>query len=156
MPKGGLGNLIALPLQGEAVHSGNALFIQEDGTPFENQWEFLRTLRKITRAELDAVLLAHPGDIGMTWESRIRTDWPRPELNFCMGHPNHTMPRSAQATNPKHQQSALGTNPRSTRQYPIWYSPSCCLPQPRVFSPPTAAFFPVEHPKNPIHGRQLR
>ncbi len=75
MPKGRLGNLIALPLQGEAVQSGNALFIQDDGIPFDNQWEFLQTLRKITRAELDEVLLTHPGeyweDLGLLDPNRL-------------------------------------------------------------------------------------
>ncbi len=37
MPQGGFGNLIALPLQGQAVPSGNTVFLQDDGTPYPNQ-----------------------------------------------------------------------------------------------------------------------
>ncbi len=41
LPEGGLGNLIALPLQGQALKSGNSAFIDENWNAYEDQWEVL-------------------------------------------------------------------------------------------------------------------
>ena len=46
MPKGGFGNLIALPLQGIPSKACNSIFLKEDFTPYENQWQFLSSLKK--------------------------------------------------------------------------------------------------------------
>jgi hypothetical protein len=42
MPKGGLGNLIALPLQLAPRKSGNSVFIDSDFHPYHDQWQFRR------------------------------------------------------------------------------------------------------------------
>jgi superfamily II DNA or RNA helicase len=47
MPKGGLGNLIALPLQHEARQRGNTVFIDDGMRPFDDQWAFLSSVSKI-------------------------------------------------------------------------------------------------------------
>lgn len=47
LPKGGFGNLIALPLQREAAKLGNSLFIDDNFKPFSKQWEFLASIRKV-------------------------------------------------------------------------------------------------------------
>ncbi|HUG11100.1 MAG TPA: hypothetical protein VMM36_08810, partial [Opitutaceae bacterium] len=47
MPKGGLGNLIALPLQFLPRKSGNSVFIDSDFQPYPDQWEFLSTVRRM-------------------------------------------------------------------------------------------------------------
>jgi len=47
MPKGGLGNLIALPLQFEPRKSGNSVFIDSDFHPYPDQWQFLSTIRRM-------------------------------------------------------------------------------------------------------------
>ncbi len=52
MPKGGLGNLIALPLQFVPRKSRNSVFIDSNFQPFPDQWEFLSTIR---RMPVDAV-----------------------------------------------------------------------------------------------------
>lgn len=41
LPKGGLGNLIALPLQGKALKDGNSAFIDRNWNAYPNQWEIL-------------------------------------------------------------------------------------------------------------------
>jgi hypothetical protein len=46
LPKGGLGNLIALPLQKEAAKFGNSLFIDGDFKPYPDQREFLFSVKK--------------------------------------------------------------------------------------------------------------
>lgn len=53
MPQGGFGNLIALPLQGQAVPAGNSVFLQDDGTPYPNQWKYLRKIRRMTLTQLE-------------------------------------------------------------------------------------------------------
>jgi hypothetical protein len=47
MPKGGLGNLIALPLQFAPRKSGNSVFINSDFHPYPDQWLFLSTIRRM-------------------------------------------------------------------------------------------------------------
>lgn len=42
MPEGGLGNLIALPLQGQALKKGNSAFIDEKWNAYPNQWKVLK------------------------------------------------------------------------------------------------------------------
>jgi superfamily II DNA or RNA helicase len=50
----GFGNLIALPLNKTSWDNGNSCFINpETLLPIENQWEFLKTIRKITITELE-------------------------------------------------------------------------------------------------------
>ncbi len=47
LPRGGFGNLIALPLQWEARQRGNSVFVDEAFRPFENQWEYLARCPRI-------------------------------------------------------------------------------------------------------------
>lgn len=56
MPKGGFGNLIALPLQKEPGQKGNSLFIDENFIPYPDQWMYLSTVRKMTKEEIDRVI----------------------------------------------------------------------------------------------------
>jgi superfamily II DNA or RNA helicase len=47
MPKGGLGNLIALPLQFAPRNAGNSVFIDSDFRRYPDQWQFLSTIRRM-------------------------------------------------------------------------------------------------------------
>jgi|HubBroStandDraft_1064217.scaffolds.fasta_scaffold02168_2 superfamily II DNA or RNA helicase len=47
MPKGGLGNLIALPLQFVPRKAGNSVFIDSDFCAYPDQWQFLSTIRRM-------------------------------------------------------------------------------------------------------------
>jgi len=47
LPKGGFGNLIALPLQKEAVKFGNSLFVDDNFKQYPDQWEFLASIKKM-------------------------------------------------------------------------------------------------------------
>jgi len=50
----GLGNLIALPLFKETLAQGNSCFIDtETLIPFDNQWDFLKQIKRISSADLD-------------------------------------------------------------------------------------------------------
>lgn len=48
IPKGGFGNLIALPLQMTARKKGNSVFIDEYFKPYADQWEFLSSTKKLS------------------------------------------------------------------------------------------------------------
>ncbi|MBT4482164.1 MAG: DEAD/DEAH box helicase family protein, partial [Candidatus Latescibacteria bacterium] len=53
LPKGGLGNLIALPLQKRAREAGNTVFFDEDNHPYEDQWAYLSSIKKMSRIEVE-------------------------------------------------------------------------------------------------------
>ena len=53
MPRGGFGNLIALPLQREAREHGHTTFIDNSFRPYDNQWSYLASIRKTSRAEVE-------------------------------------------------------------------------------------------------------
>lgn len=52
LPKGGFGNLIALPLQAVPRKSGNSTFLDEQFIPYENQWEYLFGIRRMSFSEV--------------------------------------------------------------------------------------------------------
>lgn len=56
VPKGGFGNLIALPFQGQAQKEGNSLFADEQFIPYSDQWAFLSSLPKIMPEQLQEYL----------------------------------------------------------------------------------------------------
>lgn len=56
MPKGGLGNLIALPLQMIPRKSGNSAFIDSGLQPYPDQWRFLTEMRRMTAIAADALI----------------------------------------------------------------------------------------------------
>ncbi len=53
LPRGGFGNLIALPLQKQARQQGNSVFVDGEGDPFPDQWAFLASLKRIQKAHLE-------------------------------------------------------------------------------------------------------
>jgi superfamily II DNA or RNA helicase len=57
LPKGGLGNLIALPLQKAARENGNSEFIDENFQSYHDQWAFLSTIQKISAKRLENLIM---------------------------------------------------------------------------------------------------
>ena len=43
----GLGNLVALPLQGQALKCGNSAFVDKDWNAYPNQWDCLKDIKKL-------------------------------------------------------------------------------------------------------------
>lgn len=78
VPKGGFGNLIALPFQGQAQRDGNTLFVDESFVPYPDQWAYLASLPKITPEELAAYLgkLCAGGELGTLLEAERPKPWP--------------------------------------------------------------------------------
>ena len=56
MPKGGFGNLIALPLQFAPRRSGNSVFVDTDLRPYPDQWEFLSTIPRMSDVAAEEVI----------------------------------------------------------------------------------------------------
>lgn len=79
LPKGGFGNLIALPFQGQAQKDGNTLFVDEQFEPYPDQWAFLSTLPKITSEQVAECLsgLCVDGDMGQLADTSEQKPWPR-------------------------------------------------------------------------------
>ena len=49
LPKGGVGNLIALPLQGQALKEGNSAFIDENWNAYPDQWKVLFSKKRLSK-----------------------------------------------------------------------------------------------------------
>lgn len=56
LPEGGLGNVIALPLQGLALKSGNSAFVDENWNAYADQLQVLAGVKRITRQEIEDYL----------------------------------------------------------------------------------------------------
>ncbi|MGA3127531.1 MAG: DEAD/DEAH box helicase family protein [Candidatus Korobacteraceae bacterium] len=56
MPKGGFGNLIALPLQKGPRADGNSVFVDTEFHPYPDQWGFLASVERMSVATVEAVL----------------------------------------------------------------------------------------------------
>jgi len=52
MPRGGFGNLIALPFQDGPRQAGNSVFVDEQWFPYEDQWNLLASIRRMDSAEV--------------------------------------------------------------------------------------------------------
>ncbi len=49
LPAGGIGNLIALPLQGQALREGNSAFVDENWNAYPDQWNILFSKPKLSK-----------------------------------------------------------------------------------------------------------
>jgi superfamily II DNA or RNA helicase len=83
LPKGGFGNLIALPLQKQPRESGRSVFVDEHLQPYSDQWAFLASIRPLSRKDLeDAILRAsgdrYPLDVAFATEEEGSKPWQRP------------------------------------------------------------------------------
>jgi superfamily II DNA or RNA helicase len=56
MPKGGFGNLIALPLQKASRDHENSVFLDQDLKPYPDQWGFLASIRRMKRVDTERVV----------------------------------------------------------------------------------------------------
>ena len=86
MPKGGFGNLIALPLQKTARELGNSAFVDESFLPYEDQWRFLAGIGRLSGENIaDLIPRLSPGselgvlrrddeDAERPWD-RVRIKW---------------------------------------------------------------------------------
>ena len=56
LPKGGFGNLIALPLQWMPRQNGNSLFVDDDFRPYPDQWQLLLSVRRVGADQVEWIV----------------------------------------------------------------------------------------------------
>jgi superfamily II DNA or RNA helicase len=101
LPKGGFGNLIALPLQKLPRAMGRSVFVDEALQPFPDQWAFLRSVRPMEPHDIEPTMLratdgAHPLDVTFVADEDSLEPWkPRPSPNQRLTGP---MPASVSVT----------------------------------------------------------
>ena len=55
MPKGGFGNLIALPLQKQPRRHGNSVFVDRNMQVYPDQWQYLAAIQRMTKKEVEEI-----------------------------------------------------------------------------------------------------
>ncbi|MFT3821854.1 MAG: DEAD/DEAH box helicase family protein [Rubrivivax sp.] len=82
MPKGGFGNLIALPLQKVPRESGGSVFVDDELRPFTDQWAFLASVQAMAVHDIEPTILratggSHPLDVTFIAEEDQQEPWRR-------------------------------------------------------------------------------
>jgi superfamily II DNA or RNA helicase len=82
MPKGGFGNLIALPLQKAPRERGCSVFVDADLQPYPDQWAFLAAIRPMDAHDIEPTILratggVHPLDVTFIDDEDLATPWKR-------------------------------------------------------------------------------
>jgi len=82
MPKGGFGNLIALPLQKKPRENGCSVFVDTDLRPYPDQWAFLASIQPMAPHDIEPTILratggVHPLDVTFIDEEDLATPWKR-------------------------------------------------------------------------------
>lgn len=82
MPKGGFGNLIALPLQKQPREHGASLFVDDALRPYADQWAFLASVPTMALHDIEPTILratdgAHPLDVAFIDVEDQREPWTR-------------------------------------------------------------------------------
>ena len=83
MPKGGFGNLIALPLQKKAREYGCSVFVDDELKPYVDQWAFLASIQPMAVEDIDPAIVcatghAHPLDVTFVAEEDEQEPWKNP------------------------------------------------------------------------------
>jgi superfamily II DNA or RNA helicase len=84
MPKGGFGNLIALPLQKKPRDQGRSVFVDANLHPFPDQWAILASIRPMAPHDIEPTILratggVHPLDVSFIDEEDLAKPWQRSE-----------------------------------------------------------------------------
>ena len=82
MPKGGFGNLIALPLQKKPRESGYSVFVDVALRPYPDQWGFLASIQPMPTHDIEPTILratggVHPLDVTFIDEEDLKEPWKR-------------------------------------------------------------------------------
>lgn len=82
LPKGGFGNLIALPLQKAPREQGHSVFVDAGLRPYADQWAFLASIQPMAPHDIEPTILratggAHPLDVTFIDEGDLATPWKR-------------------------------------------------------------------------------
>jgi superfamily II DNA or RNA helicase len=82
MPKGGFGNLIALPLQKMPRENGFSVFVDAGLRPYPDQWGFLASIAPMPSHDIEPTILratgnAHPLDVTFIDDEDMAAPWKR-------------------------------------------------------------------------------
>src|SRR4051794_12670437 len=82
LPKGGFGNLIALPLQKIPRDNGCSIFVDDALRPHADQWSFLASIPPMAPNDIEATILRatggrHPLDVTFVEEEDLKEPWKR-------------------------------------------------------------------------------
>jgi superfamily II DNA or RNA helicase len=82
MPKGGFGNLIALPLQKRPRDSGCSVFVDANLRPHPDQWAYLASIKPMAPHDIEPIILrstggTHPLDVTFIDDEELATPWKR-------------------------------------------------------------------------------
>jgi hypothetical protein len=92
LPKGGFGNLIALPLQKLRREHGCSVFVDDELRPHADQWAFLAAVERMEPHDIEPVILRatggpHPLDVTFIEEEDLATPWQRPAAGSRLAGP---------------------------------------------------------------------
>lgn len=101
MPKGGFGNLIALPLQKAPREMDFSVFVDADLCPYADQWVFLASIQPMAAFDIEPTILratggVHPLDVTFIDDEDLATPWKRERT--ATGRLAGPMPRSLTVT----------------------------------------------------------
>ena len=101
MPKGGFGNLIALPLQKYRRVNGCSVFVDAALIPYRDQWAFLASIQPMAPHDVEPTILRasggiHPLDVTFIDDEDLATPWKRAAV-IAMKLPG-TMPQALNVT----------------------------------------------------------
>ena len=82
LPKGGFGNLIALPLQKRLRESGCSVFVDTELRPYPDQWGVLASIQPMAAHDIESTILratggVHPLDVTFIDDEDLATPWKR-------------------------------------------------------------------------------
>ena len=85
MPKGGFGNLIALPLQKWPRERACSVFVDADLRPYPDQWAYLSSIQAMAGHDIEPTILraaggVHPLDVAFIDEEDLARPWKRESL----------------------------------------------------------------------------
>ena len=93
MPRGGLGNLIALPLQYEARRHGNTVFVDAGFEPYLDQWAYLASVRRLEPENVEAIARAaerRDAVVGVRIAEPMDDEGTKPWRQLPMGNSGNT------------------------------------------------------------------
>ena len=101
MPKGGFGNLIALPLQKGPREKGYSVFVDAELRSYPDQWAFLASIQPMVSHDIEPTILratsgVHPLDVTFIDDEDLATPWKRE--SSASKKLAGTMPRSLMVT----------------------------------------------------------
>ncbi len=102
MPKGGFGNLIALPLQKAPRENGCSVFVDVALHPFDDQWAFLAAIQPMEPHDIEPTILratggVHPLDVTFIDEEDLAKPWQH-SISATTELSESSMPRSLTVT----------------------------------------------------------